>query len=456
MKAFISRTLNVVTLITIFSVTTFAQLNLGPTINPGTLPADSDPICTIPLVQGTNFNTAGLSTGDTIPHFILYDINGVEMDIATVLQQGKPVLIVDGSYTCPAYRNKLDELNNIKAIYGNNLEIFIVYVIEAHPIAPDISPYFGTVHDANNPASGINILQPTTYGERKTVVQEMLNNLTIDVPVYIDGLCNEWWLTFGPAPNNAYLIDLDGVVYVKHGWFDKAPQEDMICDIDSFLNNPCSGGGTNLGFFDFNIIDSSTSVTGGTGATLLIEGQFSNFSSYDVIIDVDRLVNAVPVDWGTSICVDICLDSNISNTTFQLDAGQTQSYHMYFYTGLAPDSGAAQMKFENAGDPSNSFTMWFYGYSEQGKGGTKGTGDLSETLSKDLYPNPVAAGGTVNLFERKSIVIDFYNIVGEHILSFDNSTSPISISQEQFSPGVYLYKIRDNGIETKSGRLVVQ
>jgi hypothetical protein len=50
----------------------------------------------------------------------------------------------------------------------------------------------------------------------------------------LDGSCNAWWLNFGPAPNNAYLIKPDGTVAVKHGWFDKPPA-DMTHDIDSVL-----------------------------------------------------------------------------------------------------------------------------------------------------------------------------------------------------------------------------
>jgi len=453
MKAFNPRLFTTIIAVLLIGPTLFAQLNLGPTIGTGTLPADSDPICTIPLVGGSGFELVGPAVGETIRHFNLFDLNGIELDIATTLQQGKPILIVDGSYTCPVYRNKIPTVNDLQAVYGSNLEIFIVYVIEAHPIAPDISPYFGVVNDAGNPAVGINVLQPTTYGERKAVVQEMFDNMTINVPVYIDGPCNDWWLEFGPAPNNAYLIDLDGVVYVKHGWFDKAPQEDMYCDIDSFLNNACTGGGTATGFFDFNVISSSTSITDAPGTTMLIEGQFSNFSNFDVIIDVDRLVNDVPTDWGTSICVDICLPPTSDNTTFQLDAGQTQSYHMYFYTGTTPDSGSAQMKFENSTDPSNSFTMWFYGYTDDSFVG------IQSEVSDDnylLYPNPVQAGGEVQLQKRKSIVVEFYDIVGKRIHRIDNSTTPINISEDQFTPGVYLYKILKDGIQTKSGRLVVQ
>ena len=68
----------------------------------------------------------------------------------------------------------------------------------------------------------------------------MLNAMTIDVPVLIDGPCNEYWTNMAYAPNNAYLINTDGSVYVKHGWFHKAPK-DILADIDNLLLNLGTG-----------------------------------------------------------------------------------------------------------------------------------------------------------------------------------------------------------------------
>ena len=198
------------------------------------MPADSDPICYIPMVGGGGFDAKGYLVGDTIPHFSLYDLSGTKMDIENILLEGKPVLLVGGSYTCPVFRNKMDEINDIQTMYGDVINVMIIYIIEAHPIAPDTSPYFGRVNDGNNPAVGISYLQPTTYGERKDVAVDFLDSMSTDVPVFIDGLCNEWWLTFGPAPNNGYLVDTNGVIQIKHGWFDKYPH-DIFAELEAYL-----------------------------------------------------------------------------------------------------------------------------------------------------------------------------------------------------------------------------
>jgi hypothetical protein len=212
-----------------------AQVFLKPTIGSGSLPADASTICAIPTYTG-NFNASGLQAGDTIPHFQLYDINGNAMDVLTVLQTGKPLLLIGGNYTCPIFRAKFSRINLAASTFPGQINIYVVYGVEAHPKSPDVSPYSGTNWvTGQNQNEGILYLQPTTYGGRKQMVSDMLanTNYTLSVPLIIDGPCNSWWETFGPAPNNAYLIKPNGIVYKKHGWFDNP--DDIIADINALL-----------------------------------------------------------------------------------------------------------------------------------------------------------------------------------------------------------------------------
>ncbi|MBL4704370.1 MAG: T9SS type A sorting domain-containing protein [Flavobacteriales bacterium] len=231
----------ITSIILLIATSTFAQVNLLPTIGIGSLPADSDPIATIPNVPGSSSN---IFAGDTIPHFNLYDISGVAMDIQTTLQQGKAVLIMCGSYTCPAFRNKVDELNDTAAMYPAQIEPMIIYVVEAHPQGPDVSPYSGLVNEANNASIGALFPQPTTYGERKVIVQAFIDSMSSvinGVPIYIDGVNNEWWHAFGEAPNDGFLIDPSGIVAIEHVWFDKVP-DDMFADVAVYIAaNPTLG-----------------------------------------------------------------------------------------------------------------------------------------------------------------------------------------------------------------------
>jgi hypothetical protein len=210
--------------------------SLKPSIGLGSLPSNAATICAIPTYTGS-FATSGYQAGDTIPHFQLYDKNGVATDVLTVLQTGKPLLLIGGSYTCPVFRQKITKINNVAATFTNQVNIYVIYVVEAHPNTPDPSPYSGAVWTTSeNQSESILYPQPTSYGGRKQVLNDMLaNNLyTLSVPVLIDGPCNAWWQNFGPAPNNAYLIKPNGVIFKKHGWFDKNP-DNIVNDINALL-----------------------------------------------------------------------------------------------------------------------------------------------------------------------------------------------------------------------------
>jgi hypothetical protein len=214
-------------------------IQLKPSIGISSVPSLNDAICNIPIYTG-NYTVSGYQAGDTIPHFKLFDKNGTAYDVLQALQTGKPLLLIGGSYTCPLFRQKISVINQVNNLYGNLLTIWVIYVVEAHPKAPDVSPYSGTLWTtAANNNEGILYLQPTTYGARINILNDMLANplYTLSVPVLIDAPCNQWWLNFGPAPNNAYLIYPNGVIYKKHPWFDKQQEGDTIMkDIQNLLN----------------------------------------------------------------------------------------------------------------------------------------------------------------------------------------------------------------------------
>lgn len=246
-------------------ISTFVKAQLVPIH----IPADNDSICEYPVspdpiidtVQSQNFANAGFMVGDTVLPFKLYDLYGDSMEIETAFNKGKPVLLISGSYTCPIFRGKIADINAIAASYSSSIVMALVYVIEPHPDI-DVSPYSGTVWThSDNYTENILYRQPLTYGERKAIVSDMINNYTsIDIPIVIDGPCNDWWLTYGPAPNMAYLITTEGVVYTKHGWFNKAPNN-MSDDIDSLLGTASVSSSPNSSFVNLSVYTSSDVIT---------------------------------------------------------------------------------------------------------------------------------------------------------------------------------------------------
>ncbi len=103
--------------------------------------------------------------------------------------------------------------------YADRVHIVTLYVIEPHPMAPDVSPNSGTVWEMQFST----IRQPLVYDDRVAAAQDTEALLEGDQLVLVDDLTpgqqnNPVWCTYGPCPNCAYLIGQDGVIDTVHTW----------------------------------------------------------------------------------------------------------------------------------------------------------------------------------------------------------------------------------------------
>lgn len=207
-------------------------INLKASIGLSTNPNDTDSICSIPLYLSGDMDTNGIQVGENVYDFTLYDSAGSAYHLRSILEQGKPVFLMSGSYTCPVFRRNIDSLNALISSYENDINFYLIYIVEPHPDI-DISPYSGNVWTTTqNQNAGILFQQPKVYSERKNVLSAMLDSMAVNCPVLLDGPCNEYWINYGEAPNRAYLIDQYGEVKAMHGWFN---YNTMVTSIDAFL-----------------------------------------------------------------------------------------------------------------------------------------------------------------------------------------------------------------------------
>ncbi len=410
--------------------------SLLPSIGVDALPNDSAPVCPIPMAldRDSGFEEAGLEEGTIIPDFILYDIDGTPFNATSTLGEGKPLLIVNGSYTCPVFREKLSTINRIVQDFKDELTVAIVYTVEAHP-RTDTSVYFGYVNTGKaNKDEGVLYRQPRTYGERKAVAADMLQALTIDAPVYLDGPCNNWWEVFGHAPNNAYLIDRDGRIVAKHGWFDRSPH-DIDADLNALLGREEEEDDTTTGTFQF-ILTSSHTVSGPTDDVLYAYGELQNNSNGRVEIDILRRINEMPEGWATSLCTDICLATWVDSTRVTLDPGETQSFTLYFYTGSTADSARAGILFRNASTPQNRYQQAFFGVAGQ-VSSVEHTTSTTGVTALSVYPNPNPAPATATvsftLQQTQQVTVHLFDITGKHILKL--------ATNEQFFSGTHTLQL---------------
>lgn len=418
----------------------FAQPILKPHIGLSSPPQNNDQICNIPVYQGSMDNS-GYFEGDTLPDFTLYKTNGDSVRLSNLLMAGKPVLLVGGNYTCPVYRRKINDVNNMCNFYGTQLQVYVIYGVEAHPIV-DVSPYSGQIWTTSaNQTEGVLFEQPDTYGERLAIIDSMLAHYNIVPEILVDGPCNEWWSHFGPAPNNAYLIDTNGIVFAKHGWFHRSP-ENMWCDIDSLLgtnSGKCNSVG-NTGRFSIKL-DSGDSTAHSIPAEVLdIYTTIYNLSTTDnVEITISKYEVNIPTDWETALCTDVCLPSTVNSTDITIPSSDSQSFIFYFYTGDSEDTGYVKIRFVNKNKPDNEVFQTYIGRTEASSG-------LSETKGPGfkIYPNP--ANDVIIVKVDNTLLGENYSLIdhsGREVLTAKLNLESTTIPLGKLSSGLYYIQIRN-------------
>lgn len=416
--------------------TVFGQ-SLHPSIGQFTAPSDGDTICSFPIsIDTTGFQDPGPEVGDTIPDFTLYDMADNAFTISNELSKGKYILLIAGSYTCPVFRNKVASINTVVTDYSLDVSTYVVYEMEAHP-ENDTSIYFGYVNPGSaNISQGILFDQPTTYGERKALIDTMNTNLTLYAPILLDGPCNEYLGYFGPAPNNAYLIDTNGIVVLKHAWYDKYPIS-IVSDLDSILTGSSSGSNGINGSFTF-VLDADSMAYGNPGDVLSLGGTFTNtHPTEDVIIDLERLNNNLPnPSWSSAMCLDVCLGASVSNYTFQMPPGGTQHFTFYFFTGSV-DQGDALLEFTNQMDTTNTVRQRFYCFTN--------TNAIEEISSGDfmLYPNPADNLLIVEPYSMDKQFFTIYDALGQRIKTVI-VTGRTELDISQLRSGLYIVQMGDS------------
>jgi hypothetical protein len=414
-----------------------AQPVLRPSISSGPLPSDSDPVCIPPWYLGS-FYTSGLNKGDTAYDFTLYNLNGDSLNLRSALSHGRPVLLVAGSYTCPVYRGKIPVMNDVVTMYAGQVDVYIIYTLEAHPDS-DTSVYFGYINPTTqNIQEGILYRQPVSYGERKSIAADMLSAMNPLPQVFIDGPCNDWWSAYGPAPNNAYLIDTNGIVFSKQGWFDRYP-DNIYCAIDSLIgtnsgNCISQGGNSN---YTFQLTSADTAYGAG-GTTLSVDASLTNTGTQDILIHAQRISNDLPSGWASSMCIDVCYSSATDSVVFLLPAGSTQPVHVYFYTtNTGIDTGHVKMGFKNLSNAANNNFMHAFGITSATTG-MQEPGNRSHGFS--FSPNPATSSIKIISPQYPEGEIQICNTLGQ-IIFREKMKEDFDVSR--LANGIYFLRIEN-------------
>jgi hypothetical protein len=158
-----------------------------------------------------------LESGQPAVDFTLQDTRGKSVRLGDLLAE-KPVLLVQGSWTCPRFQEERPGLEQLQSRYGQDLHIVHVYNVEAHPQGREPSPYHGRPAPQDFSDRG----QARNYEERLRSARDIDrdSNLTVLVDAYDAGSANPVWCTYGTCASCSWLIAQDGTIWAHHEWHD--------------------------------------------------------------------------------------------------------------------------------------------------------------------------------------------------------------------------------------------
>lgn len=177
-----------------------------------------------------DFNPGGYKVHDTVPEVKLFTPDGELFSLDSALQSHEYVLLFSGSYTCGMFNNTIHSMKLFPPKF-EPVKFVMVYIVDAHPV-DDPSPYTCRPWPYSEQDEDYqNYGQPSTYGARAKIAQDMIEGLDINtdqITVVVDNADNDWWMNFGMGPNMGYLIGPGREVIVKQGVLSPRPLHQLI------------------------------------------------------------------------------------------------------------------------------------------------------------------------------------------------------------------------------------
>lgn len=165
-----------------------------------------------------NVRDIGCRFGDYFPDITLYRADGSEFRILDQINKDKPLLLVAGSHSCPVFRRNIEYVDDLKAKFGDFMDVYFVYTVEAHPDNVP-SPYRDSIWiHTDNYNEKVFISQDSDFQGRVKTAKKMRKKLRIKSEILFDGPDNAYWEEVGQMPNFAYLLRHNGKVVEYQPW----------------------------------------------------------------------------------------------------------------------------------------------------------------------------------------------------------------------------------------------
>ncbi|MEE9368606.1 MAG: alpha/beta hydrolase fold domain-containing protein [Pontiella sp.] len=152
-------------------------------------------------------------------------MSGNKVSLST-LWENKPAVLVTASVTCPISVGSCPSLKPLSIAHSNAVNVGILYVKEAHPSDDGQTTPQRKLGARTHP-------QPETFGEKLQLANLFDKEVEHGNTIYVDNLERTVGNALGTGSNIGLLINTDGKILIRQGWFNA---KEMEAEIDG-LNN---------------------------------------------------------------------------------------------------------------------------------------------------------------------------------------------------------------------------
>ena len=150
----------------------------------------------------------GPNLDEPAPDFTLTTLDGKQVTLSKEVGE-KPIVLIFGNFTCGPFRSQSGNIEKLYHRYQDRAKFFLVYVREAHP-----SDGWWMM---SNQRVGIDLSQPKSDSDRRSIAETCQKHLDIDIPLLVDGVDDAVGAVYSGMPNRLYLIDQNGRIAFKNG-----------------------------------------------------------------------------------------------------------------------------------------------------------------------------------------------------------------------------------------------
>jgi type I thyroxine 5'-deiodinase len=142
----------------------------------------------------------------------------------TAPEQGKPTVLVFGSYSCPNFRKAAPALNDLAQSLGKQVTFLQVYIREAH----STEQWQSTINEREQ----VTLAPVASATQKQEYAMMCQRKLHLRFPAVVDGMDDAAEKAYQAWPSRVYVLSADGHVRYSSGLleedFDRAALEKAV------------------------------------------------------------------------------------------------------------------------------------------------------------------------------------------------------------------------------------